>query len=113
MRLLKYVLLLVGLAIIVSCDAYTSVRGKVIGPDCQPVEGAVIQTRVDDHPYTARESDARGMFWVECVHGKAEEFRIVVSKAGFQQKVIRLHPHFRYEEILVQLEPEELDGPGT
>jgi len=107
MRTLRHILLLPFVMLIASCDAYTSVRGKVQGPDCQPVEGAAIEARIDDHLFSTRESDADGTFWVECVHGKAEELQLVISKAGFKQKVVRLHAHFRYEGLLIQLELEE------
>ena len=106
MKIFKFSALFPVLLLLVSCDAYTSVRGEIQGPDCQSVDGASVMLRIDDHMYSEDESDVDGTFEVQTVHGKADEVQIVVSKPGYKKKVIRLHPYFRYEDLIVQLEAE-------
>ena len=106
MKILKLCTLLSVLLVLASCDAFTSVRGEIQGPDCQPVAGASVMLRIDDHMYSDDESDVDGTFEVQTVHGKADEVQIAVSKSGYKEKVIRLHPYFRYEDLIVQLEAE-------
>ena len=107
MRIFKLSALTFVLLLVASCDAYTSVRGEIQGPDCQPVAGAVVKLEIGDHVYSESESDVAGAFEVQTVHGRADEVLIVISKPGFKEKVIRLHPYFRYEDLVVQLEPEQ------
>ena len=110
MRVFKISVLASVVLFVASCDAYTSVRGQIQGPDCQPVAGAVVRLKIGDHVYSESESDVDGTFEVQTVHGKADEVLIMISKPGFNEKVMRLHPYFRYEALIVQLEPEETNA---
>lgn len=73
------------LAILVGCDALTSVRGIVTGRDGHPVAGAsvrLVALKTDKAKEMKTAED--GSFSLEVIHGAfAGRFQLVVSKEGY------------------------------
>jgi protocatechuate 3,4-dioxygenase beta subunit len=73
------------LVLLVSCDAWTSVRGKVSEADGRPVAGASVRLVAGKNGRTAEmTSQADGSFSVGLIHGAfAGRFQLVISKPGY------------------------------
>lgn len=107
-----YLLVLsLALAILIGCDALTSVRGIVSSPDGRPVAGALVRlVAVKSGKAKQMKTVEDGSFSLDIVHGAfAGHFQLVVSKPGYST-FSRDLPAKSRAEINVTLARQQNDG---
>lgn len=83
--------------LLISCDAHTSIEGRVRDRSGNPVEGALAELKPGQEGIWQDTSSKLGEFRLARVHGLGTgRFTLSISKAGYKPFSVDVEPHQNY-----------------